>query len=149
VPNAAGHSRAVRITALLLCPAPAILPVWVGVGVVTGALIGFVTDPDLDLGHLRTRAQQEMYRAGGDMVGWLWTKYWKPYGRMIRHASYWSHGYVVGTALRLAYAAPLWGPVCMVLSYFMGPEQLLPAVLGVFLGLCVQDGIHVFLDWVF
>jgi uncharacterized metal-binding protein len=65
---------------------------WITLGVSTAFLFsGLMFGPDLDLPSCQYRR-------------WGWLRWvWLPYQRSLRHRSVWSHGFLVGTLLRVIY----------------------------------------------
>jgi len=67
-----------------------------------GCWLGIYLSPDLDICGM-TRSENQVARHFGRVVGWLFWAFWYPYGRLVRHRSFWSHAPIVGTAGRLVY----------------------------------------------
>ena len=70
--------------------------------VAAGALSGIVLSPDLDhdqtiIGH------RYMRKIFGGVVGKWWYYLWHSYSISFKHRSFWSHGPVIGTLVRLTY----------------------------------------------
>jgi uncharacterized metal-binding protein len=93
--------------------------------VVGGFLLGgLMFGPDLDI---YSRQYQR----------WGWLKWmWLPYRKMLKHRSFWSHGFVVGTTLRLLYFT-----VCLGLAVGLGL-----GFIQVLLGLMDPEG-RSLVDW--
>lgn len=109
-----------------------------------GILSGLVLSPDLDvdkgfigLHHLRK------IPFVGKALSLVWRILWLPYSYIVPHRSHISHSIFFGTCARVAY---LLLPI-LVLNYFGLPIHL-PSKFGVwFLGLCLSDILHIFLDY--
>jgi uncharacterized metal-binding protein len=67
---------------------------------------GLMFGPDLDI-------YSRQYQRWG-VFRWLWL----PYRKMMRHRSFWSHGFLVGTTLRLVYLGG-WLTLLVLLSVFL------------------------------
>ena len=77
-------------------------------------------------------------RVAGDL-GAIFVAYWMPYGRRMKHRSFWSHSYIISTFIRMIYQ--FWWIL------FLHPVNLvLFILLGAYIGLCVSDGLHIWLD---
>jgi len=96
-------------------------------GVFLGCMAGMVITPDLD--------QSEARRG---------FNYWSLYGRLIPHRSFWSHCPVIGTAIRCAYL--LWAPAFVIRYWHLPWEFAKEFLIAAFIGLCVADFGHWFLD---
>jgi uncharacterized metal-binding protein len=108
------------------------------VGLVAGAVFGYLATPDLDLGQMRTHDENRMYRINR-LLGALFQLYYLPYGKMFKHRSFWTHCPGIATAIRLVYS--FWWLA------FMWPPLLTPTdVLMVWLGASIQDAVHLHLD---
>lgn len=109
----------------------------VGLGATLGYMLGAVIDPDLDIMGT-TKAEGRMMRIPWPVGAFLYS-WWSFYGATFRrhHRSFWTHSYVVSTAIRW-----LW-QFWPVLRKNPALDTLL---IGVFLGLCLSDGIHIWLD---
>lgn len=98
MPSGKTHDRITLIACLPVSAAGGVLAYWLNApevpAVLTASFVfgGFMFSPDLDC------RSYPYYR-------WGWFRWiWVPYQRLIpRHRSVWSHGFVVGTALRLLY----------------------------------------------
>ena len=122
----------------------------------TGFLIGgLMFGPDLDI---YSRQYQR----------WGWFRWiWLPYRKLMRHRSFWSHGPIVGTVLRLAYlgvwlSAVSW--VCVAIASGLGyplPDlptasqysqqwilQYSPEIVAACLGLEIGALSHASSDWI-
>jgi uncharacterized metal-binding protein len=116
---------------------------------------GLMFGPDLDI-----------YSRQYQRWGWLrWI--WLPYRKMMRHRSFWSHGPVVGTVLRLLYlatwlsAAGLFGAAIAAICGYTVPDwptatdlaqqsvlQYSPEMMGLCLGLELGALSHSASDWI-
>jgi uncharacterized metal-binding protein len=67
-----------------------------------GCASGIYLSPDLDICGT-TKSEILARRHFGLVLGWLFWAFWYPYGRMIRHRSFWSHAPIIGTAGRVLY----------------------------------------------
>jgi len=63
--------------------------------------------------------------------------YWLPYGWAMKHRSFWSHGLIVGTAIRFVYG---WWPMLFFLDTF--PELIIAWIVGCL----ISDFAHLLLD---
>ncbi|MEM1310903.1 MAG: metal-binding protein [Cyanobacteria bacterium P01_C01_bin.70] len=77
---------------------------WGYTGLTTGGFVfaGLMFGPDLDIRSVQSK------RWG--WLGWLW----RPYRRSLRHRSWWSHGFLAGTVVRLIYLLA-WFALCTLL----------------------------------
>ncbi len=108
-----------------------------------GVLTGCVLSPDLDvdsgyvgLAHLRR------FPMVGPLISGLWRVFWWPYSRLTPHRSHISHSIFFGTVLRVAYLM-----VPLLAMNMMGIPLALPDWFGMwFIGLCLSDGLHIFMD---
>jgi len=114
-----------------------------------GCWLGIYLSPDLDICGM-TRSENQVARHFGRVVGWLFWAFWYPYGRLIRHRSFWSHAPIIGTAGRLVYM--LWP--CIVATAWLGDFSAFWYEVGesavfwwVVRGLAVSDILHFIADY--
>ena len=68
---------------------------------------------------------------------WLFKMIWIPYQLMFYHRSFWTHGIIVGTVVRLAYISPI---ICLIFLTFnltiqdINLNYLIPLLIGLELG---------------
>lgn len=110
-----------------------------------GALAGLVLTPDLDLDE-GCIANDIVRRTAGRKVERLWSLFWLPYSRLIRHRSHLSHLPLLGTALRLAYLLGL-----PLLLLWMAGQAPAPQTVPVWAwwatgGLVLADVLHYVMD---
>lgn len=109
-----------------------------------GVLSGLVLSPDLDVdgGFIGMAHLRRIGCVGGVLSG-LWRVYWYPYAKIIPHRSHISHSVLFGTLLRVFYLIfPL------LVANFFGVPMSIPQWFGMwFLGLCLSDALHIFMDW--
>ena len=86
-----------------------------------GCWLGIYLSPDLDICGM-TRSENQVARHFGRVVGILFWLFWYPYGRLIRHRSFWSHAPLVGTAGRLVYMAV----PCIAASFLLDYSGIVP-----------------------
>lgn len=136
------NGAAIIIGATATAAAIAIHPALLGVAV--GGMVGKVCDPDLDLEQNHTQSEQRIWKHSR-ALGFLWSLYWWPYAKLRPHRGI-SHTWPTGTLERFAYA--LW-PI-IVLSWVYAPDGILWACWWalVFVGLSIQDCVHLWLDGV-
>ncbi|XGB41796.1 MAG: metal-binding protein [Nodosilinea sp. LVE1205-7] len=66
------------------------LMLWVGLGFLVG---GLLLGPDLDIHSVQYKR-------------WGWLRWiWLPYRGSMRHRSFWSHGPIIGTTVRVIYGS--------------------------------------------
>ena len=107
------------------------------IGVPLGYLFGRYITPDLDQSNITKTEWDAMRKA--KLFGVFFVMYWLPYGYLMKHRSTLSHSYILSSAIRMVYS--FWWIL------FLHPVNLVLFILfGVFLGLSVSDGIHIFLD---
>lgn len=124
-------------------------------GVVTGAVGGFMITPDIDH-HAKTHEERRIIWLFGMIVGRIWMLYWLPYEKLLGHRNPLSHLPGIATYPRIWYLMPL----AWAISYYInlplsnydlvGPA-LLPNIttafgLFAFLAWSAQDLIHLALD---
>ena len=72
---------------------------------------------------------------------WRWMRFWwKPYQMLFNHRSFFSHGPVVGTLIRVVWLFPFWLPIVW---YFHPDWFLILALVG---GLEIMAMTHLILD---
>lgn len=95
-----------KITMRVALPLNIIVTIFFGfeslLGGICGSLMALIMNPDLDLSGV-TRAEGNAYRLFVPF-GILWQMFWTPYGR-IKHRSFISHGFIIGTFGRVLYLA--------------------------------------------
>lgn len=143
------HALATKYTGLGLLAGLALsaAPIWLTknptltdamVGVTIGAILGHYITPDLDLQNKRTREENFFYRIN-PVLGMIWQAYWYPYGLLIPHRHFLSHGVPIGTIIRMAYLfAPYWA--------YYGPFVLENWMVYALLAWCLQDLTHLAQD---
>lgn len=143
MPNGEIHAQAANKAAFALCTTSIIGAVLVHplfVGVAVGGLVGCIVDPDLDH-EWRTQSEQRVRRFN-PVVGLLWSAYWSPYDWAHPHRGT-SHTWPYGTLVRFVYA--LW-PL-LIVSVFLAHWAVVLAWWSlVFVGLSVQDCLHLYMD---
>lgn len=109
-------------------------------GMVAGALLGKISDPDLD--HWRkTQSEHRVWRFNV-IAGFLWSAFWWPYQKLSPHRGI-SHTWPYGTLIRFLYL--LWLPIALSLWYGDAVLWLCWWML-VFVGLSIQDAVHLWMD---
>ena len=111
----------------------------ISLGICFGYGLGYFIDPDLDLVGT-TSAEGRMLKI--PILGWFLVAYWTIYGAAFRkhHRSFWTHSYIVSTAIRFIYLF-WWAVFVPSMSILIGF-----GLIGTFVGLCISDGIHVWAD---
>jgi uncharacterized metal-binding protein len=109
-----------------------------------GALSGVIINPDLDLADQGTIANHYIRKYLGLLAERLFHLWWWPYGKLLKHRSFWSHAPVVSTAIRLGYIFlsiwPIW-------YLFKLPQITFAPWMGwMLLGLVLADFVHGALD---
>lgn len=111
----------------------------IALGILLGYGLGYFLDPDLDMVGT-TSAEGRMLKI--PVLGIFMVTYWTLYGAVFRksHRSFWTHSYVISTAIRFAYQ--FW------FLLFVPSMNILIGYLlaGAFVGLCISDGVHVWAD---
>lgn len=106
-------------------------------GEAIGNLLGVIVEPDLD--QIGVTSSEGRAMRALKLIGVIWTMYWMPYAYLFKHRSYFSHGYIVSTAIRFAY--------CFWWLWFYNPSELIKVFMfGIFLGLCRSDAVHIVKD---
>lgn len=131
------NRAAVIIVTTSTAAAIALHPIMLGVAV--GGLAGLLIDPDLD--HQWATQSEWRVRKYNWLLGRLWSLYWTPYDWLHVHRGI-SHTWPVGTLGRFLYA--LWLP--MALFWYSNVTLWLCWWALVFVGLSVQDALHLWLD---
>lgn len=138
------HAQIANKTALIICsvsiPVAIISPIFAGVAV--GSLIALFVEPDLDH-QWRTQSEQRVRRFN-PLIGLLWSAYWTPYDWAHPHRGR-SHTWPIGTLERFVYA--LWLPL---LASILWGDWIAWFCwwLLVFVGLSLQDCLHLYMDGV-
>ena len=109
-----------------------------------GCLAGILLTPDHDVdeGNISMFLIRRLF---GRVTAWLWQAFWFPYAIIFRHRSFWSHGPVIGTLIRLAYIG-IW--IVAAIAFFKLPlPSWSPLWIWAFAGLVVSDTLHAAMDW--
>lgn len=111
-----------------------------GLAMVPGSLTALLVNPDLDVdgGNISYKTAR---RYG---VEFIWRTFWFPYSRALPHRHWLSHMPVLSTFIRLVYI--FWLP--LLLSGRVLEILQHPLVKWYFVGLCIADFHHWFLDLV-
>ena len=105
-----------------------------------GCAAGILINPDLDVAGT-TRAERAALDIGL-IPGLIWYLLWYPYGALIPHRSWLSHGILIGTLIRLVYIAiPL-----VIIGVLAVPGPLLIRAIG---GLVISDNLHIGADFIY
>ena len=113
---------------------------FLALGSLIGYFLGQFITPDADLVGI-TFGEGRMLRKL-PVIGGLFVGYWTIYGAVFRkhHRSFWTHSYIFSTVIRFVYG--FWW-----IGLFRYTETwFLLSVLGMFIGLCLSDGLHVWAD---
>lgn len=96
-----------------------------------GVIAGFSITPDLDIADKSTRGTKRA-------IWWL-------YGKLIPHRSVWSHGLLIGTAIRLLWIS--WPVIALFLwLHWSVPPRALECIAFFSLGLACADAGHAICD---
>jgi len=135
--------KKLRVLAFIFGAATSLYHWSLGLGIVLGYLLGRYLDPDLDLPQTSSsefRAMREL-----KLIGALLVAYWLPYGFLIPHRHFLSHSPIFSTIIRFAYQ--FWWLWIILDKYgYMWNNIMLFGFLGLFVGLCLSDLIHIVLD---
>jgi len=122
--------------------------IWLSLGLLGGAWMGWWLTPDIDL----PSTTHEEYRAmHAGFIGALWVAAWTPYAFLVPHRSIYSHS-IIGTAIRYAMLLvatfALWAIASLVLGLYNIHLDYPWSVAHVsfFVGLAIQDSFHYMLD---
>ena len=133
-----------RVGAILFGVAASLLYWSLGLGILSGYLLGRWIEPDLDMVQTTTseyRAMREL-----KLFGVLLVCYWLPYGFIVPHRHFLSHSPIISTIIRFVYQ--FWRLWIFLDKYgYMWNSAMLFGFLGLFIGLCLSDLIHIFLDY--
>jgi len=102
-------------------------------------VIGYFIDPDADLVGMSSADGRMMNKI--PILGILFVMWWTGYGAIFRtkHRSFWTHSYIFSTFLRF-----IWG---FWWSFWFFRELLgIYVISGVFVGMCLADGVHIWAD---
>lgn len=133
-----GRIHTVSTLAVAACTIPLAEP-----ALTAGVLTGLILSPDLDVddGFIGLAHIRRIGCVGGVLSG-IWRAFWYPYSKLVPHRSHISHSIIFGTAFRVMY---LFIPVLAVNLFI--PFGL-PSWFGMwFVGLCISDAVHIFMDW--
>ena len=109
----------------------------ISIGIPLGYLLGRVVTPDMDMIGI-TKTEWDILRKG-KLLGVFFIMYWMPYAYLVSHRSYLSHSYMFSSFIRMIYM--FWWVM------FLHPINLVLFILfGIFFGLSVSDGIHIWAD---
>lgn len=111
-----------------------------------GCLSGVILSPDLDCdsGCISMHVVRRLF---GGVVAWLWQIFWLPYSILLPHRSFWSHGPVISTLIRVGYLG-LWGLLVVALFHWPLPEWS-PLWGWALAGLVTSDLVHTLMDRLF
>lgn len=114
------HAAAnIAVLGLTVIAAPLTLPFPLAVGAITGALLGTITTPDLDL-STRTHEEYRIRKHLGWFIGGLWELFWMHYARTHSHRGS-SHAPFVGTWGRWQYVFKrIWWLLAIALYFYGG-----------------------------
>lgn len=143
MPNGAIHAQAANRAAAVIAVASVASAAFVHpitIGIAVGGLVGCIVDPDLDM-HQHTQSEQRVRRFN-PVVGLLWSAYWTPYDWSHPHRGT-SHTWPYGTLVRFVYA--LW-PLLMASVLLANWLVIVCWWSLVFVGLSVQDCLHLYMD---
>lgn len=148
MPDGLTHDRLWSYGQALAYPASAIFAFssWpIAVGSVLGYWAGRFIGPDMDLVGI-TYGEGEMMRRFGCLGGIL-VSYFTFYGFVFRgsHRSFWTHGIILSTAIRFIYT--FWIPALLMYNRQWLSYSIYLGALGIFLGMCFSDFIHIIADW--
>lgn len=108
-----------------------------------GILAGLVLTPDLDVAG-GSISNYHMQRAGGCLVGAVWSLIWAPYSRLLHHRSIWSHLPILSTAIRLGYLAII--PAVLIYLRIVPMPSLPGWWIWPVMGLALSDCLHYLMD---
>lgn len=100
-----------------------------------GCFLGLFLDPDLDLVG-KTESEKRVGKI--PIFGWFWFLYWFPYGKFLKHRSFWSHTPLLGTFIRWVYLFA----IPFILCYPIFNDQFYTYMAYIFLGNAVSDILH-------
>src|SRR3990167_3693586 len=116
-------------------------------GISTGAVIGILLSPDLDVDNGNI-ADYMIKRYTGGIVETAWTMLWTVYRKAFKHRSFLSHFPLVSTIIRIAYLGALYLLIATPLHWLSGIVRIdWPLFLWwCFIGLVLADSAHYGLD---
>lgn len=142
------HAR-IALGALVLGTGVALvaLPQPLRYSIPVGLALGWALTPDLDQDGSTI---EEARGRKVPIVGWFLylafrTAFW-PYALVMPHRSLWSHGFVLGTIIRMAYVVGLVTLLFPSLGLWAWLQSNLDITYSVFAGWMVQDVLHILLD---
>ena len=135
MPNGKQHDRITHITAPII-----------GVGVF-GVLTNIKNGVDLMSALILTLILMSAYYFSSLMFNgdldtnsrpynrwWLFKMLWVPYQVMFKHRSFWTHGIIVGTVVRLLYLSPLIVLIFVTFNLSINWFYIIPLLVGLELG---------------
>ena len=145
------HAEISKALAIPVCGITAAVTgdIALGVAAALGCFAGVPLSPDLDICG-PTHPKNHMIRKWG-LVGWVWSIYWLPYGRKMKHRYWLGHTPILGTTCRLAY---LFLPLVVVgtavwpeLWLWAGWVARVPHTWAWVAGLAISDALHWIMDY--
>jgi len=77
---------------------------------------------------------------------WILRIIWKPYQKIFEHRSYWTHGLIVGTVVRLVYISPLIIGLGMLLNLTYPQHLNWSLIIIILVGLECGNSVHTISD---
>lgn len=109
-------------------------------GVIIGGLISTIITPDFDL-------SKSLPRNIAKRIPFM-ELLWRPYARMFKHRSFWTHSFIISSLIRISYFLVTITPILLILYYFNINPYALELLLGITLAWIINDASHLFLDGV-
>ena len=140
------HAR-IALGALVLGTGVALVALPQPWSVSAGLALGWALTPDLDQDG--STIEESRWRKV-PIIGWFLylafrTAFW-PYALIMPHRSLWSHGFVLGTAIRMAYVVGLVTLLFPSLGLWAWIQSNVDITYSVFAGWMIQDVLHILLD---
>jgi uncharacterized metal-binding protein len=149
MPSGVVHTRTTSVAAVAL---PVFLwyvgqPLIAITSATLGCMTGLVISPDSDVdnGFIGFDTIRRFY---GNPVAIAWRVFWWPYAKIVKHRSFISHSFVIGTLIRLLYITLPILTIMTLLSIPI-PQISLESVAWFVIGLSISDGLHIVMDNVF
>lgn len=107
-------------------------------GIVIGSIISCAITPDLDL----RRSLPRNILKGIPLM----EQAWRPYSRVFKHRSFWTHSFVISSLIRMVYLTIVLLPILLVLCWFKIDYINITIALGIMLSWIINDLTHLLLD---